>query len=120
MILKMRNIDISTKIFFLGLTSGPASKRRRVYRPSHEPDVVVEQVEISSSKNRLNESQFRQNIMSTERHIAEATLRHQRERHQVEVKQLQMELEKRKVILELEVETAQLKRDLAKKQLDQR
>ena len=103
----------STKIFIPGLTSGPGLKR-------HEPKVVVEQVEISSSKNRFNESQIRQNILSTERQIAEATLRHERERHQVEMKQLQMELEKRKVIMELEVETAQLKRDLAKKQLDQR
>jgi hypothetical protein len=72
------------------------------------------------STNRLDEFQDRQEILSIERQIAEATLRHQRERQALEVKRLQMELEKQSVIRELEVETAKLNRDRAQRQLDQR
>jgi hypothetical protein len=49
--------------------------------------------------------------------IGKATLRNLEEKQRLEIKLLQLEFDKRKRILDVEIEIAELKRDLAKRQL---
>ena len=49
--------------------------------------------------------------------IGQATLRHLEEKHRLEMKLLNVEFEKRKRVLDVEIEMGKLKRDLAKRQL---
>jgi hypothetical protein len=65
---------------------------------------------------RLEEHKMRSEVSQIEKETAEIAKRNLVEKHQLEMQILSMEGERKKRLLDLEIETARYKRDLAKRQ----